>query len=597
MWGSNLKKNLISRRSLTFTRLQSTGKSSPTIPAPPLPPKAKSSSLGYALVGLLFLGGGIYLGSQYNSIFTTAPLKSSTTTIESLPPLIYADDNQFQQGISEIKAILTPDQFNYDEEVIKSQSDSFFSTHHPPKPQDQKPKVIISPNNTQEVSDILKIANKYHIPIVANSGLTSLEGQTMHTRGPNSIALSFSHLNNIVEFHPDDLDIVVQPGVGWSELDDYLKSHPLGSHLLFPVDPGLGATIAGMVATSASGTNAYKYGTMKENVVNLTVVLADGSIIKTKQRPRKSSAGYDLTRLFIGSEGTLGIITEITIKLHVRPKRELVSIASFPTIKDASATAQEIINKSGLQLNAIEILDETTVSFVNDGSSKDKKFDEKPTLFFKIGGPSDQSINEQVKVIKEIANRNHLIKFQNSHNEEENAVLWSARRQGLWSTFEYGNKVLPDPNDVQIWTTDIAVPLSKVSQVITETNDDLNNSGFKGKFSVMGHIGDGNCHFLLLYNSPDYHKTKTLVDRMVERALKYEGTSTGEHGVGVGKRKYLEKEFSPSSLDLMRHIKLSLDPHRILNPDKIFIIDKDDNLDELLEAGHIQSVNKHDCCH
>ncbi|KAK6199447.1 mitochondrial D-lactate ferricytochrome c oxidoreductase [Scheffersomyces amazonensis] len=593
MWGNSIRKRLVGRTLRLPIRFNSTG--------PKVPPPVKSSSniVNYLLISSVFLGGGAYLGLSYGRNESTRLHPStSVRTISSLAELKYADDATFQRGIEAIIAVVGKEALSYDEEVIKSQSDSFFATHHPPKPQEQRPKVIISPKNTEEVSAILKIAHELHIPIVANSGLTSLEGQTMHTRGPNSIALSFAHLNNVVEFNPEDLDITVQPGVGWSELDDYLKSSPDGKHLLFPVDPGLGATIAGMVGTSASGTNAYKYGTMKENVVNLTVVLADGTVIKTRQRPRKSAAGYDLTRLFIGSEGTLGIITEITIKLHVRPAKELVSIASFPTIKDAASTAQEIITKSGLQLNAIEILDQTTVSFVNNSASAGgKKFDEKPTLFFKIGGPTQSAIDEQVKVVKAIAKKNNVIKFENSHNEEQNAVLWSARRHGLWSTFEYGNKVLDDPNDVQIWTTDIAVPLSKVSQVISETNDDLNESGFRGKFSVMGHIGDGNCHFLLLYNSKDYHSTKKTVDRMVERALKYGGTSTGEHGVGVGKRKYLVKELGESSLDLMRSIKLALDPHRILNPDKIFIIDKDENLDELLDAGHIVAIDKHDCCH
>ncbi|KAG2732793.1 hypothetical protein G9P44_003783 [Scheffersomyces stipitis] len=558
--------------------------------------ESKSSTFGYASVGTVFLAVGTYIGTKLN--FDPDSPDRSTTPVDALTSPQYANDDEFKKGLAEIVAIVGAENTNLDKTVLDAHSDTFYSTHHPPKPHLNHPSAVIYPAGTEQVSAILKVAHKYRIPVVANSGLTSLEGQNMHTRGPNSISLSFAHLNQILEFHPEDLDVVVQAGVGWQDLDEFLKGTEDGKHLLFGPDPGMGATIAGMVSTSASGTNAFKYGTMKENVVNLTVVLADGTIVKTKQRPRKSSAGYDTTRLFIGAEGTLGIITEVTVKLHVKPVHELVSIATFPTIKDAAATAQEIISRSGLQPNAIEILDDTMMSFVNESAdAAGKKFIEKPTLFFKLGGPTKSSIDEQIKVIKKIASSNSLIKFENSHNEEENAILWSARRQGLWSTFQYGSKILEDKNDVQIWTTDIAIPISNLSQVIAETNDDLNNSGYYKRFSVMGHIGDGNCHFLILYNSKDYRKTQKVIDRMVERALKYEGTSTGEHGVGVGKRRYLNLELGKTTVDLMRQIKLSLDPRRILNPDKIFIIDPNDDLDQLLEAGHIAEVNKHDCCH
>ena len=521
-------------------------------------------------------------------------LAASTSPLALLPSPIYASPSEFSVALAKILEIVGENS-SLSPDIIASHSDSFFSTHHPTSTT-QRPHVIIYPQSTEEVSQILKICHEYNVPVVANSGLTSLEGQNMHTRGPESISLSFAHLDRIVTFHPDDLDVVVQPGVGWQDLDDFLKSSSNGKHLMFGPDPGIGATIAGMVATSASGTNAYKYGTMKENVVNLTVVLADGTVIKTKQRPRKSSAGYDLTRLFIGSEGTLGIITEITVKLHVRPVKELVTIATFPDIKHAAATAQYLIARSGLHLNAIEILDSTMMSFVNESATNDdgKKFIEKPTLFFKIGGHSQEIIDEQVKLVREVAEQNNVVKFQSSNNEEENAILWSARRQGLWSTIQYGSKILEDPEDIQVWTTDIAVPISNLAQVISETNDDLNASGFYKKFSVMGHIGDGNCHFLLLYNTKDYGKAKVLVDRMVERALKLEGTSTGEHGVGIGKRKYLETELGTTSVDLMRHIKLLLDPKRILNPDKIFKIDPNDKLDEMIDRGDVKEGSG--CC-
>lgn len=566
--------------------------------------KGASNSTNFGLfgAGLALFGSGVYLGTQKapkaeetKEYVKNRTADTSTTPLDQLNPPEYASDEEFAVAVAKFTEIVGKDNVSTDSNVLASHADSFFSTHHPPKPETQKPHLVIYPASTEQVSQLLKVAHEYRVPVVANSGLTSLEGHNMHTRGPNSVSMSFAHLNEVLEFHPEDLDVVVQAGVGWQDLNEFLREREDGRHLLFGPDPGMGATIAGMVSTSASGTNAYRYGTMKENVVNLTVVLADGTIVKTRQRPRKSSAGYDTTRLFIGSEGTLGIITEVTLKLHVRPKQELVSIAAFPTIGDATATAQAIISKSGMQLNAIEILDKTTVSFVNS-SSNGRKFLEKPTLFFKVGGTTDAAIDEQVALIQKIAEENNLIKFESSGSEEENAVLWAARRSGLWSTIEYGAKILEDKDDVQLWTTDIAVPISHMTTVISETNDDLNSLGFKDRFSVMGHIGDGNCHFLLLYNSKDYAKAQTLVDRLVYRALKYEGTSTGEHGTGIGKRRYLDTELGVSTVDLMRQIKLALDPRRILNPDKVFKIDPEDNLDEMLEAGHVQEPTKA-CCH
>lgn len=555
-----------------------------------------SGSIWKYVVGL---GAGIVISKGYTlyeskNATHNSNEDASTTPLSQLDTPEYANEKDFQFAVKLISEIVGQDRISTDEEHLKSHSDSFFSTHHPPNPEIQKPGIVVSPSSTEEVAEIMKIAHKYRVPIVPSSGLTSLEGHYIHTRGPRTISLSFSLMDKILEFHPDDLDVVLQPGVGWQDLDAYLLSREDGKHLMFGPDPGPGAQIGGMVASSCSGTNAYKYGTMKENVINLTVVLADGTIVKTKQRPRKSSAGYDTTRLFIGSEGTLGIITEATVKLHVRSKQEFVSIASFPSIADAAATASEVISKSGLHPNAIEILDSTTVSFVNLRGDL-KLFDEAPTLFFKLGGATKESIDEQVSLISKIAKKNNLIKFESSSNEDENAVLWAARRNGLWSTIEYGAKILEDKEDVNVWTTDVAVPISNLTAMIKETNDDLNNLGFHKKFSVMGHIGDGNCHFLLLYNSKDYGKAQVLVDRMVHRALKYEGTCTGEHGVGIGKRKYLDLELGTSTIDLMRHLKLSLDPRRILNPDKVIKIDRNDDLDEQLDSGHI--IEAKACCH
>lgn len=517
----------------------------------------------------------------------------STTPLNTIEFPRYANDSEFSEALELINQIVGSERITSNAAVIAEHADSFFNTHHPPKPDIQRPAVVITPASTHEVSEIMKVAHKYRIPIVANSGLTSLEGHNIHTRGPNSVSLAFGGLTDI-RANADDMDAVVQAGVGWKELDEYLLDSDDTSHLMFGPDPGIGATIAGMVGTSASGTNAYRYGTMKENVLNLTVVLADGTVVKTRQRPRKSSAGYDLTRLFIGSEGTLGIITEITVKLQPRPRKELVSIASFPTIKSAASAAQHIICRSGIQPNAIELINETAMSFVNSSTESKKKFIEKPSLLLKVGGPSSSIIAEQLEIIKGIVHEHNSLVFECSKSEEENEILWAARRAGLWSTLDYGKKVLANKNDVQVWTTDFAVPISKMADLINQTNDDLNLLGFRDRFSVLGHIGDGNCHFLLLYNSKDYAKVKEVVDRMVERAINFEGTCTGEHGVGIGKRSYLEPELGKDAVDLMRHIKFSMDPRAILNPDKIFKIDPAENFDSLLDWGHAVEVPK--CC-
>lgn len=558
-------------------------------------PKPKRSLLPVFVASTVGAAAGYVLSDNWAKL---SPLSVSadlsTTPLDTVQPPQYASDADFKIALEKFTQIVGKENVANSKEVVDAHADTFFNTHHPPKPDTQRPALVIYPGNTEQVSEIMKVAHQYRVPVVANSGLTSLEGHNMHTRGPNSVSLSFENMTDIVAFHPDDLDAVVQAGVGWQDLDLFLKESEDGNHLMFGPDPGMGATIAGMVATSASGTNAYKFGTMKENVVNLTVVLADGTIVKTRQRPRKSSAGYDLTRLFIGSEGTLGIITEITVKLHPRSQKELVAIAAFPTIKDAASTAQNIITKSGIQTNALELVNDTMMSFVNDSGSVAKKFLEAPSLMLKVGGPSDSAIKGQLELIQKIAKENNVISFEQSKDAEDNEVLWGARRAGLWSTFEYGKKVLDDKNDVQIWTTDFAVPISQLAHLINETNSDLIAHGFKNRFSVLGHVGDGNCHFLLLYNSKDYLKAKELVDRMVARTIKLEGTCTGEHGVGVGKRAYLEPEVGVPAVDLMRHIKYSLDPRAILNPDKVFRIDPTENLDDLLNSGHVVQTPK--CC-
>lgn len=513
---------------------------------------------------LLFSSGSIATYAFFNTRKDNSS-NFSTTKLDSLQPIKYGSPAEFQKAFKEIEEYLGSENITVSESEIESHSDSYYQTHHPSP--DQRPRLIVYPKNTEEVSGVLKIAHKYKIPIVPFSGGTSLEGQFIASR--SGITIDLNRLDKILKLNDNDLDVIVQPSVSWQDLNEYLA--PYG--LLFGPDPGPGAQIGGMIATSCSGTNAARYGTMKDNVLGLTIVLADGTIVKTKKRPRKSSAGYNLTGLFVGSEGTLGIVTEATLKLHVKPEDETVAVLNFDTIKDATNSVSAIVRK-GIQVNAVEFLDSNMMKCINDVGSTSKTWVEKPTLLIKIGG-SKSIIKELVKTIKEVAAENKSTNFQFANSEEEKSELWSARRLALWSTIDWGRKLV-DPK-VKVYITDVAVPISKLPKVITETQDDIARSGFNS--TTIGHVGDGNFHALILYKEEEAKQAKELVERMVNRALENDGTCTGEHGVGVGKREYLIKEVGDEAVDTMRRLKLALDPLRLLNADKIFKIDPEDKND------------------
>lgn len=488
-----------------------------------------------------------------------APFDSSTTKLDDLSAIEYGSDEDFKKAFEEIEKLLGKEHISYSQSDFDTHSDSYYQTHHPLP--GQTPKLIVYPGSTEEVSQVLKIAHQYRIPIVPFSGGTSLEGQFIASR--SGITVDVNRLDQILELNSKDLDVKVQPSVGWQDLNEYLAPHDL----LFGPDPGPGAQIGGMVATSCSGTNAARYGTMKENVLALTVVLADGTIVKTKKRPRKSSAGYNLTGLFVGSEGTLGIVTEITLKLFVKPEYETVAVVNFNSIKDATNSVSDIVSK-GIQVNAVELLDSNMMKCINEVKSTSKIWLEKPTLLIKIGG-SRSIANELISSIKDITSKNKSLDFQFAETEDEKAELWSARRQALWSTIDWGKRNFGE--DTKVYITDVAVPISRLPTVISDTQDDLKASGFNS--TILGHVGDGNFHALVLYQDSNALEVKKVVERMVKRALDNEGTCTGEHGVGVGKREFLLQELGTEAVDTMRRIKLALDPHRLLNADKIFKID------------------------
>ncbi|KAI9829423.1 MAG: hypothetical protein M1819_006360 [Sarea resinae] len=354
------------------------------------------------------------------------------------------------------------------------------------------------------------------------------------------------------------MDVVVQPAVSWMGLNEELKS----SGLFFPVDPGPSAKIGGMVGTSCSGTNAVRYGTMKDWVVNATVVLADGTIIKTRRRPRKSSAGYNLTSLIVGSEGTLGLVTEITLKLAVIPQETNVAVVTFPTIRDAAAAAAKIM-RAGVPVAAMEIMDEVQMGVVNQTGATEKKWKEVPTLFFKFSG-TKAGVQENIKLVRAIASSHKSGEFEFATTKKDQETLWSARKQVLWSMLALRKE------GEELWSTDVAVPLSRLPDIIEISKKELDDLGLFA--SVLGHIGDGNFHESILYdrtNPEERRAVQRCVYAMVDRALEMEGTCTGEHGIGLGKKDSLLKELGVDTINVMRSIKGALDPHWLMNPGKI----------------------------
>ncbi|KAI0462557.1 hypothetical protein LJB42_004051 [Komagataella kurtzmanii] len=528
--------------------------------------------LGLALTLGVVIGS---LSSAYSISEKPPPFlfpKSSTTPLKGIIAPQYANEKTIEQCRTKLEQVLGKENVVTTEEAIKSHNDTYWNSHHPEST--QFPKYVVYGTSTEQVSEIMKICHEYSVPMVPFTGGTSLEGHFISTR--SGISLDLSRMDKVLELHKEDLDVVVQPGVGWETLADYLDDYGL----LFGPDPGPSACIGGMVGTSCSGTNASRYGTMKENVLNLTVVLADGTIIKTKQRPTKSSAGYNLTGLFIGSEGTLGVVTEATLRLHVKPPFQTVAVVAFPGIRNAASTVADIVGR-GLQVDAMELVDDNMMRYINASGETTQKYNEVPTLFFKLGGPTKNAVDDLKKTVKDIADHYGAVKMHYASKEDEKLELWNARKVALWSTINYGRESISP--DIQVWTTDVAVPISRLPDVLLETKKDIDSSGLPS--SMVGHAGDGNFHVFLLYKKDQHERAARIVDRMVQRAIAMGGTCTGEHGVGYGKRGFLLEEDGHDTVDLMRKIKFAIDPKRILNPDKIFSIDpNDDPLNSLVHS-------------
>jgi D-lactate dehydrogenase (cytochrome) len=415
------------------------------------------------------------------------------------------------------------------------------------------PDAVAFPNSTEEVAAIVRACAATKTPVVAFGMGSSLEAHVNALSG--GISIDLTRMTRVVRLSSEDLDVTVEAGITHRKLNDALKN----TGLWFPVDPGADATIGGMTATRASGTTAVRYGTMKDNVLALTVVMPDGRIIQTGSRARKSSSGYDLTRLFVGSEGTLGVITEVTLRLYGRPEALSAAVCPFKTIEGAANTVIMTI-QLGIPVARIEIIDELQLDLVNRYSKTNYPLS--PTLFFEFHGTSDSAVAEHAQMVQEIANENGALGFQWTSTPEERATLWQARHNVLYATVASRPGAKP-------WTTDVCVPISRLAECITETQADFRAANIPAP--LVGHAGDGNFHLILMLdtdNATEMSAIKAASERLVERAQRLGGTCTGEHGVGIGKLKYLENEHG-ASLDVMRAIKRALDPDNLMNPGKL----------------------------
>ncbi len=418
------------------------------------------------------------------------------------------------------------------------------------------PDVVVFPRNAAEVSEVVKFANSHRIPVVPFGMGTSLEGHVIPYQG--GITLDFQRMNQIVEIRPEDQLVRVQPGVTRSQLNKELKKYGL----FFSVDPGADATLGGMAATNASGTTAVRYGVMRDQVRDLEVVLANGQIIRTGGLAVKSSAGYNLTGLFVGSEGTLGIFTELTLRVYGIPESILAARASFPSVESAVRTAVSLL-AVGIPIARVELVDRVSMEKLNRHSGT--HYEEAPTLFLEFHG-NEAGLQQDVQFAKDLAADNGCRGFAFETDAKGRNTLWEARHN-LAYAFVHGSK------GKKIMVTDVCVPLSELAGAITYAREQIEAAGVEG--GLLGHVGDGNFHALLLVdptNRDDLDRAERVNANLVDYALRCGGTCTGEHGVGVGKLKYLRREHG-EALDLMRQVKQLFDPHNILNPGKKLPID------------------------
>ncbi|KAH7127876.1 glycolate oxidase [Dactylonectria estremocensis] len=482
-----------------------------------------------------------------------------------LPRVCYADRKGMLVAASEIHAALGEDAVSYDEDDIETHGYSDWSSCNSLG----RGVAIVYPKSTEEVSTAAAICNKHNVPIVPFGAGSSIEG---NFASPYSgIVIDLTYMNKIMAFHPDDMDVVVQPGVNWMDLNKMIQHE----NLFLPLDPSPTATVGGMVSTNCSGTNAFRYGTMKDWVINLTIVLADGQIIKTRRRPRKTSAGYNLTSLFVGAEGTLGIVTEVTLKLAVVPKETGVAVVSFSSVADAASAASKLI-RSGISLAAIELMDDVQMRIINrHGSEAVRKisWDENPSLFLKFSGPTKDGVDADVSQVRAIIESNNPRKYFFAKNKEEESSLWAARKEALWTMTSL------KPEGHTIWSTDVAVPISRLAEIVDISKNEGEQLGVFA--SIVGHVGDGNFHEAIMYDAKDpalHAAVGKAIHNMMDRALEMEGTVSGEHAIGMGKMHCLVNELGADTIHTMKLLKQALDPKWIMNPGKVFTVPEDSNV-------------------
>jgi len=419
------------------------------------------------------------------------------------------------------------------------------------------PDAVVYATSTEEVAWLAAQCHAHRVPLIPYGAGSSLEGHLLAIQG--GVSVDLSGMNQVVAVHAEDFTATVQAGVTRKQLNDELRD----TGLFFPIDPGADASLGGMAATRASGTNAVRYGTMRENVVSLQVVTADGRVINTAGRARKSSAGYDLTRVFVGSEGTLGIITQVTVRLYPQPEAISAAICNFPDLASAVRSVIEVI-QMGVPVARVEFMDTAAVRATNAYSKLELK--ESPLLLFEFHG-SPNAVREQAETVQDIARANGGEDFAWAERPEDRNRLWTARHNAYFA----GLQLRPG---CRASTTDVCVPISRLADCVSETAAELDQASFP--YTIVGHVGDGNFHVLMLLdpeNPAEFHESEALNRRLVERALRMNGTCTGEHGVGLHKMPFMELEHGRDALDLMAALKHAFDPHDILNPGKIIPAD------------------------
>ena len=423
----------------------------------------------------------------------------------------------------------------------------------------QMPDAVIMATSEEDVQDAVRICAEYKVPVIPFGTGTSLEGGINAPAG--GISIDLSGMNEILQVNPQDLDVTVQAGVTREQLNDHLRD----TGLFFPIDPGANASLGGMASTRASGTNAVRYGTMRDNVISLTAVMPDGRKVSTGKRARKSSAGYDLARLLIGSEGTLGIITSLTLKLHGIPEAISAAICSFESVEDACNVTIEAM-QCGIPMARIELVDAQAVAAINAYSKMD--FPVSPLLFLEFHG-SQAGVQEQARLFGEIADSHGGSGFQWVTRAEDRNAMWKARHNAYWAV----RAAAPGKQSV---ATDACVPISRLAECVAETAHDIAESGLYGP--IVGHVGDGNFHASLSFdpnNENELERAEAVVERLAMRAIAMDGTCTGEHGIGQGKRRFIRLEHGPGA-DVMAAIKAAIDPDNIMNPGKVLAMPQSD---------------------